>query len=157
MRIARERIAHDGNLAPLGDRIARLLSAVAQSLDQPWQNRPVARNAIKQVIALHEHLAHLATIRPVVSKFAASPRMDPNVLNDLRDSATQVIEIGKPIVADFERVLGDSHPDTLKSRNNLALAYEAAGRPARRSRCMNVSGLIVSESWAEPTRHAELP
>ena len=29
-----------------------------------------------------------------------------------------------------ERVLGDTHPDTLTSRNNLATAYQAAGRLA---------------------------
>jgi hypothetical protein len=29
-----------------------------------------------------------------------------------------------------QRVLGDTHPDTLTSRNNLAVAYQAAGRTA---------------------------
>jgi hypothetical protein len=29
---------------------------------------------------------------------------------------------------DYERVLGDAHPHTLASRNNLAAAYQAAGR-----------------------------
>ena len=32
-------------------------------------------------------------------------------------------------VADYERVLGPTHPDALAARNNLALAYQAAGRP----------------------------
>ena len=31
-------------------------------------------------------------------------------------------------LADRERVLGETHPDTLTSRNNLASAYQAAGR-----------------------------
>ena len=31
-------------------------------------------------------------------------------------------------LADRERVLGPDHPDTLDSRDNLALAYQAAGR-----------------------------
>jgi tetratricopeptide (TPR) repeat protein len=31
-------------------------------------------------------------------------------------------------LADRERVLGADHPDTLASRNNLAGAYESAGR-----------------------------
>ena len=31
-------------------------------------------------------------------------------------------------LADRERVLGPDHPDTLQSRNNLANAYQAAGR-----------------------------
>ena len=33
-------------------------------------------------------------------------------------------------LADCERVLGSDHPGTLASRNNLALAYVAAGRAA---------------------------
>jgi tetratricopeptide (TPR) repeat protein len=33
-------------------------------------------------------------------------------------------------LADREQVLGDTHPSTLTSRNNLALAYRAAGRLA---------------------------
>jgi len=33
-----------------------------------------------------------------------------------------------PIVAECERVLGDTHPDTLTCRNNLAYAYRMAGR-----------------------------
>jgi hypothetical protein len=31
-------------------------------------------------------------------------------------------------LADRERVLGPDHPDTLNSRDNLATAYQAAGR-----------------------------
>jgi hypothetical protein len=49
-------------------------------------------------------------------------------LNALGDSAAQAIVAGEPLVADFERVLGPDHPDTLTSRNNLATAYRAAGR-----------------------------
>ena len=33
-------------------------------------------------------------------------------------------------LADRERVLGPDHPDTLTSRNNLAVAYRDAGRTA---------------------------
>ena len=32
------------------------------------------------------------------------------------------------MVADAERVLGETYPDTLASRNNLAFAYQDAGR-----------------------------
>jgi len=34
------------------------------------------------------------------------------------------------VLADRERLLGESHPDTLASRNNLAHAYRATGRVA---------------------------
>ena len=49
-------------------------------------------------------------------------------INDLGDSFTQAIDYGEPLVTDSERLLGDTHPDTLTSRNNLAHAYGAAGR-----------------------------
>ena len=51
-------------------------------------------------------------------------------LNELGDSASQAIAVGKSLVADSERVLGFDHPDTLTSQNNLAVAYQGAGRPA---------------------------
>ena len=52
----------------------------------------------------------------------------PGCLNLLGDSAAQAIVIGERLVAASERVLGPDHPDTLASRNNLAIAYQAAGR-----------------------------
>jgi hypothetical protein len=57
MRVAVERQAQDRTLAGLGAGIAALLLAVTQSLTQPWQNRAAARDAIQQIMALHEHLA----------------------------------------------------------------------------------------------------
>ena len=40
----------------------------------------------------------------------------------------QAIPLYERTLADRERVLGDTHPGTLTSRNNLAHAYRAAGR-----------------------------
>ena len=51
-------------------------------------------------------------------------------LNELGDSFVQAIQYGQALVAHRERVLGETHPDTLGSRSNLAAAYEAAGRLA---------------------------
>jgi hypothetical protein len=48
-------------------------------------------------------------------------------LNELGDSFVQAIEYGQDLVADCERVLGETHPSTLTSRNNLALAYRDVG------------------------------
>lgn len=42
--------------------------------------------------------------------------------------AGEAIPLFKRPLADRERVLGHDHPDTLKSRNNLAAAYRATGR-----------------------------
>jgi len=49
-------------------------------------------------------------------------------LDHLGDSSAQAIEYGEALVADSERVLGQTHPETLTSRNNLASAYQDAGR-----------------------------
>jgi hypothetical protein len=57
MRVAVERQAQDASLAGLGAGLAGLLLVVTRSLAEPWQNRAAARDAIQQIIALHEHLA----------------------------------------------------------------------------------------------------
>src|ERR1700758_1096309 len=42
----------------------------------------------------------------------------------------EAIPLYRGALADCERVRGTDHPSTLKSRNNLAMAYRAAGRTA---------------------------
>ena len=42
----------------------------------------------------------------------------------------EAIATYEPLLADKERILGPAHPDTLATRNNLAVAYQAAGRVA---------------------------
>jgi tetratricopeptide (TPR) repeat protein len=131
MRVARERRAHDGTLAAIGDQVIDLLSAVTGALERPDQNRPATREAVQQIIALHEHLAAqpgdevVALERDLLALRARALRC----IHELGDSAAQAIEYGEPIVADSERLLGDAHPTTLASRNNLAYALQAAGRP----------------------------
>ena len=56
MRVARERQAQDGSLTGLGAGIAALLSVVTDSLTEPWRNPSAARDAVQQIMALHEHL-----------------------------------------------------------------------------------------------------
>jgi hypothetical protein len=55
--VAAEGQAQNGTLAGLAARLARLLRGVTQSLTEPWRNRAAARDAIQQIIAVHEHLA----------------------------------------------------------------------------------------------------
>jgi tetratricopeptide (TPR) repeat protein len=131
MRVAVERQARDGTLAGLGAGVAALLSAVTESLPQPWQNRPAARDAIQQIMALHEHLApYLGDQDAVLTGTLLRLRgWVMWCLNELADSFAQAIEYGQKLVADSERVLGATHPDTLGYRSNLADAYQAAGRP----------------------------
>ncbi len=130
MRVARERCAHEGTLADLGLQVGALLAEVAGSVGEPWRNREAARDAIGQVTALDEHLAPcLNGDNPQLAETLLALRgWALWCMNELGDSRAQAVEYGKPLVADSERLLGADHPNTLTSRNNLASAYQAAGR-----------------------------
>src|SRR5512146_721249 len=52
------------------------------------------------------------------------------LLTMLGDRTGLAILAAEPLVADCERMLGTDHLDTLTSRSNLAVAYQAAGRTA---------------------------
>jgi tetratricopeptide (TPR) repeat protein len=130
MRVAVERQAQEGSLAGLGVAVAELLSVVSQSLTEPWQNPPAARDAVQQIVALYERLApYLGDEDAALTERLLEQRAWAVwCLNELRDSFAQAIEYGQLLVADSERTLGDDHPGTLAARNNLAFAYRAAGR-----------------------------
>jgi tetratricopeptide (TPR) repeat protein len=51
-------------------------------------------------------------------------------LVELGDSTPRAIEIGEPLIADHERLLGARHPETSNARESLAAANEDAGRVA---------------------------
>jgi tetratricopeptide (TPR) repeat protein len=131
MRVTIERLAQAGSVAGLGADLAGLLKAVTQSLAEPWRNRPAARDAVQQIMALHEHIdPYLGDQDVAVAETLLNLRgWAVWCLSHLRDSFAQAIEYGVDLVADRERVLGDTHPDTLSSRSNLANAYRETGRP----------------------------
>ena len=129
MRVAVERQAQEGTLGGIASGTAALLEAVTESLPEPWQNRPAARDAIQQIIALHERLApYMGEQGAALTEMLLQLRgWALWCLNDLADSFAQAIEYGRNLVADSDRVLGEDDPDTLVFRNNLALAYLDAG------------------------------
>ncbi len=130
MRVAVELQAQDGTLAGVGAGIAALLETVTKSLPEPWQNRPAARDAIQQIMALHEHLVpYLGDQEAALTGTLLRLRSWASwCLTALGDSSAQAIEYGPNLIADSERVLGPDHPDTLTARSNLAIAYREAGR-----------------------------
>jgi tetratricopeptide (TPR) repeat protein len=132
MRVARERRAHESTLVDLGSIICGLEWSGAQLLGQPWKNRLVARDIIQQVAALNEHLLpYLHDDHTEVLEVLMRLRVWAQwSMGELGESAIQRIEYGELLVADCERLLGDTHPMTLASRNNLASAYAEAGRMA---------------------------
>jgi tetratricopeptide (TPR) repeat protein len=130
MLVAREQCVHDGTLTAVGTRTCVALAAAAKWIREPWQRRAAARDLVQQVIALNEHLAPYLREEDAALVEALLNRRGWALwcLNDLGDSAAQAIELGAPLMADYARVLGEGHPHTLMSRNNLAFAFRAAGR-----------------------------
>lgn len=138
MRVAVERQvrdktqARDKTLAGNGLRLVALLLTVTKALPEPWQNRPAARDAIGQIMALHEHLAlYLGSRDTVLTQGLLQLRgWALRCLIELGDSFTLAIDYGQALVADCERFMGDTHPDTMTYRSHLAFAYKQAGRLA---------------------------
>lgn len=97
-------------------------------IDEGW--RPAARDAIQQIMGLHEHLVpYLGDQDAALTGPCCGLRgWAIWCLNALGDSSAQAIEYGPDLVADHERVLGPNHPYTLTTRGNQAAAYRVAGR-----------------------------
>jgi len=130
MRVTRERHAHDGTLTAVGTKACGLVAAASESLGEPWQHRAAARDLVRQVIALNDHLApHIGPAdRALAENLLFRRGLALWCLCLLADSALQAVDLGEPLVADLDRVLGESHPETLMSRNDLAVAHCVSGR-----------------------------
>ncbi|HET9082187.1 MAG TPA: tetratricopeptide repeat protein [Trebonia sp.] len=119
--MVRKRLARQGRLA-----------ARAGSLEQVWQDRAARRDLVEQILAVQEHAAVFSgedgsELTQAVLRLRGWAVW---FLLDLGDGAAQAIAVAEPLLPDRERVLGPDHPGTLASRDNLALAYWAAGRAA---------------------------
>ena len=130
LRVVRDGLARQGRLAAVC-RDAAVLDARAEALAGSL-DRMAVRDIPEQVTALREHAASSASgAGEELTRMLLGLRLWALYhLNELGDSAAQAIVAGEPLVADFERVLGPGHPGTLASRNNLATAYQEAGRAA---------------------------
>ena len=77
MRVATERLAASGSLPIVATAAADLLHGVMDSIDQPWHNRPAARGAVQQILALHDILGryHGEPGSSFAAKLLQLPRM----------------------------------------------------------------------------------
>ena len=129
MRVIRENLAADSALTVVCESAARLLDGLAPSQNERWhQDRAVTRDLVEQIMALDESAARCPPGSDLDRRMIRLRLWATLFLGNLGDSAAQVIMLGERLLADHERVLGLDHPDTLTSRNNLANAYQAAGR-----------------------------
>jgi hypothetical protein len=132
MRVARERLAAEGTLPTVVDGAVWVLAAVAEGISEAWREPSGVRELAGQVSAL---VAHLASYRDALAKetLAGLLRLrlrSLSLLNELGDGTGLAIFAAEPLASDCMQLLGADHPDTLKSRSNLAEAYLAAGRTA---------------------------
>jgi tetratricopeptide (TPR) repeat protein len=130
MRVARERCVQDATLTAVGTEACAMLAAAVGSLGEPWQHRTTARDLVRHVVALNDHLGpHVHADDKALTEALLDRRgWALSCLNALGDSAVQAIELGRPLVADDARALGEHHPETLAARSNLAMAYWMAAR-----------------------------
>jgi tetratricopeptide (TPR) repeat protein len=130
-RVVRRWLARRGRLATASRAAASTLEGPAAALVQP-QDHSAAREMLGQIRALLENAGASTddaddklTGMLIRLRFLALCHMI-----ELGDNMPRAIEIGEPLTADLERLLGDSHPDTLSARDGLAAAYKDAGRVA---------------------------
>jgi tetratricopeptide (TPR) repeat protein len=128
LRVVRDQLAKQLRLAAVYRTAAAALEARAVALTGS-QDRPAVRDLPEQVTALQYAVAgssrepddELAAILLRLRSWGLYHLME------LGDSAQQAIWIGLLLIVDQEWVLGPDHPDTLASRNTLAVAYRDVG------------------------------
>jgi tetratricopeptide (TPR) repeat protein len=99
---------------------------------ESWhQDRAAVRDLVEQIMALDESAARCPPGNNLDRPMMGLRFWALLFLNYLGDSAAQASVIGEQLLADQERLLGLDHPDTLYSRNNLANAYQEAGRTGK--------------------------
>jgi hypothetical protein len=127
-RVLRDQLAASDRLALACLTASRPLDARAQELNSTWhQHRPAVRDLVDQITALYGH-ASTCQADDLDNRLIRLRWWTVSLLNQLGDSTIQAIGIGETLTADQERTRGPDHPDTLASRNNLANAYQDAGR-----------------------------
>ena len=131
MRVVRDALARRAGATAVCRDAASVLSCRAQALVRS-PDRPAVRDLTGQIAALQETTTGSAceTDDELAKMMLRLRSWALYYLTVLGDSAPQAIDAGEPVAADAALMLGPGHPDTLASRNNLAIAYQAVGRAA---------------------------
>jgi tetratricopeptide (TPR) repeat protein len=131
MRVIREQLADRNTLAGVCGAAAGMLDELADSLERSWhEDRAAVRDLVEQLTALYGASAACPDDSALTRRLIRLRWWAVLFLNELGDSAAQSIGIAEPLLADQERLLGSDHPETLRTRNSLAVAYRDVGRTA---------------------------
>jgi tetratricopeptide (TPR) repeat protein len=130
-QVVRSGLARQGRLVTACRAAASAVEGSAAALANRGDHAAV-REMIGQVTALAENaVAAPDDVGETLARTLTRLRsLALDHLAELGDSTPRAIEIGEPLIADHERLLGASHPDTLNARDSLAAANEDAGRVA---------------------------
>ena len=154
-RVVRERDEADGeSLSPLHVAMD-LLQELEVPEEEGWLRRETGSQLVEQVSAVWAAFSSLADaddpqFREITERLISLRNWSVSQLAVAAD-LSRAISLAVTVVSDCERLLGPDHPDTLTSRNNLALAYESAGRSARRSACLSATSPTASGCSAPTT------
>ncbi len=129
-RVVRELRMADGTYAALAELAGHLLANLGDAMGaRVWEHPAEASELVGHVTALHDHVTGRLDDTSAPAHVIRSLRLWALwLVNTLGDRPAVAISIGVPLTAEYERVLGADHFDTLMSCNNLATALQAAGR-----------------------------
>lgn len=131
MRVIRERPARQGLLAGVCLAAAVALEDLAQQR-VAWPDRADRRELVEQIMTMYEHCpSSRSEVGSTLTQATLRLRLwAVRSLNELGDSVAQAILIAEPLLGAMEQISGFGEHDTMAARNNLAIAYQRAGRAA---------------------------
>ena len=129
MRVTREQAAASHTLAGAARHAIGSLGTMLPAAEEAWRHPVLMQEFVTQVTAL---AGHLDTFPGLLDGQAEQDLLmligwAGWYLNEISD-ISRAIPLLERTLTDRERVLGPDHPGTLTSRNNLASAYQSAGR-----------------------------
>jgi tetratricopeptide (TPR) repeat protein len=127
-RVLRERDQAASQLAATLEMALDLLQPQLFGEGQAWARREEGADLAAQAEAIWQAGADCGD--PGLAKWMLAARSWAVHRLITAADLTRATDLGESVLADYERVLGPDHPDTLGFRNNLAYAYEEAGRLA---------------------------
>ena len=122
-RVVRERRRHDGTLGKIITATAQAVVDAAREVGDGWATRALIAEYAAHLDTLTSHASDTDTRRQLLKPRAWLLYWLQEVNN-----TTAAIASGAALLADCEAILGGEYPDTLINRNNLANAYQEAGR-----------------------------